>query len=55
MQAIERQDAIPHGKTQPKRPWQLRIWQVITAQSDVYKKDAKLCVDSPPDLRLALQ
>ena len=41
-----RQDGISLGKTQPKLPGQLTIWQLITPQSDVNEKDAKSCVDS---------
>ena len=47
---VERQDAISLGKPPLKLPGQLSIWQLITPQSDVYEKDAKLCVDSPRGL-----
>ena len=47
---VERQHAIFLDKPPSKRPGQLSIWKLITPQSDVYEKDAKLCVDSPPGL-----
>ena len=33
----------------------LSIWLLITQQSDVYKKVAKLHVDPPPSLRFAIR
>ena len=44
-----RQDAS-HLCKFPKLLGQLSIWQLIASKSDVYEKDAKLCVDSPPRL-----
>src|SRR5258708_1752131 len=38
-----------------KLPQQLSIWLLITAQSDVYKRDVQLCVDSPPVLRFLIR
>ena len=43
------------AKTLAKLPGQLSIWQLITPQSDVYEKDAKLCVDTPPGFRFAIR
>ena len=37
-----------------KRPGQLSIWQLITPQSNVYKKVAYRCVDSPPILQFSI-
>jgi hypothetical protein len=42
-------------KTPSKHLWQLSIWILIREQNDIYKKDVKLCVDSPPVSRFAIQ
>ena len=40
--------------TRPHSPPQLRIWILDVPKSDIYKKDANLCVLSAPDLRSVL-
>ena len=35
-------------------PWRLSIWLLMAEQSDVYIKDAELCVVSPPVLRFSI-
>ena len=54
-QVVEPQDAISLGKRPSKLPGRLSVGQLITPQSDVYEKDAKLCGDSPPGLRFAIR
>ena len=51
-QVVERQDAFSLSS---KLPGRLSAGQLITPQSDVYEKDAKLCGGSPPGLRFAIR
>ena len=53
-QVVEPQDVISLGKHPSKLPGRLSVGQLITPQSDVYEKDAKLCGDSPPGLRFVI-